>query len=192
MKAETWKRTSGSRTAWIVAMAVGVAMLIPIAAHAGETDQSGTVERVPFLSAAIFSDADDGLFVVTGPPFEEGCFGEGFLEPLAKVVTAPDGSSVTTVNYQDHAWVYDNQGFDDPLDWLFGVVCPAIWAGEPAPVALADGQGVFDVNGSVDTDGVEYVSISLKAVVTTADGQDVRLNAFGVIGVTGDMIEYGG
>jgi hypothetical protein len=174
----------------IVAILLGAAMLIPTAARADTPDQSGEVERIPMLSASVF--ADDGLIVLTGPPLEQGCFGQGFMQPLAKVVTFPDGATETTSTFKDHAWVFDDEGFDNPLDWLFGVACAAVMAGEPAPDSLAHGEAVIQVNGSTDADGVGDLSSSLKAIVTTADGQDVRLNAFGIFGENGDIISYGG
>ena len=188
--AEAWKRNVGSRAALIVAMLVAVALLIPTAARADAPADSGVVERTPSLSAWVISG--DGLIVLTGPPLVEGCFGEGFLTPIATVVNTPSGATLTKVTHSDQVWVFDDEGFTNPLDWLFGRACPAVWAGQPAPDPLAQGEGLVSVNSHVDADGVEHGKVVVTAKVTTADGRDVHLNSHGGIGVIGDFINYGG
>ena len=191
MTEETWKRSVWSSVARIVAIMGAVALFIPTVARADAPDQSGVVERTPYLSAWVFSG--DGLIGLTGPPLEEGCFGEGFLEPAATVVNTPGGFTLTTVTHSDQVWVFDDEGFTNPLDWLFGLACPAVWAGQPAPDPLAQGEGLISVNSRVDADGVEHGNTVLTAMVTTADGLDVHLNVVGGgIGTTGDFINYGG
>jgi len=189
--AEAWKRNVGSRAALIVAMLVAVALLIPTAARADAPADSGVVERTPSLSAWVISG--DGLIVLTGPPLVEGCFGEGFLTPIATVVNTPSGATLTKVTHSDQVWVFDDEGFTNPLDWLFGRACPAVWAGQPAPDPLAQGEGLVRVNSRVDADGVEHGNVRVTAMVTTADGEDVHLNTHGTVGVIGgDFINYGG
>lgn len=190
MTAETWNRSIWSKTARIVVIMGAVALFIPTVARANAPDQSGVVERTPYLSAWVASD--DGLIVLTGPPLEEGCFGAGFLEPVATVVNTPSGATLTTVTHSDQVWVFDNEGFVNPFDWLFGRACPAVWAGESAPDPLAQGEGLVRVSSRVDADGVEHGSNSIVAMVTTADGRNVHLNVHGRIGVIGDFINYGG
>lgn len=191
MTAEAWKRSVVSRLALIVATLGAVLLLIPTAARADAPDQSGVVERTPYLSAAwIFSG--DGLIVVTGPSLDQGCFGEGFLEPTARVVSTPSGLTLTNVTYSDHVWVFDDEGFANPLDWLFGRACPAVWAGQPAPDPLSQGEGLISVNSRVDADGVEHGNVVLTAMVTTADGLDEHLNIVGGGIGERDFVNYGG
>jgi hypothetical protein len=167
-----------------------VALLIPTAARADAPDQSGVVEQTPYLSAWVISG--DGLIVLTGPSLEQGCFGEGFLERIATVVSTPSGATLTTLTHSDQVWVFDGEGFANPFDWLFGRACPAVWAGQP-PDPLAQGEGLVSVNSRLDADGVEHGNVRVTAMVTTADGQDVHLNVHGTIGVIGgDFINYGG
>ena len=190
MTEELSNRSVGSRVARIVAILMAVAVLIPTAARADAPDESGVVERTPFLSAWVISG--DGLIVLTGPPLVEGCFGEGFLTPIATVVNTTSGATLTKVTHSDQVWVFDDEGFTNPLDWLFGRACPAVWAGQPAPDPLAQGEGLVRVNSRVDADGVEHGSVVLTAKVTTADGRNVHLNSHGRIGVIGSFINYGG
>jgi hypothetical protein len=148
------------------------------------------VEQTPYLSAWVISG--DGLIVLTGPSLEQGCFGEGFLERIATVVSTPSGATLTTLTHSDQVWVFDDEGFTNPFDWLFGRACPAVWAGQP-PDPLAQGEGLVSVNSRLDADGVEHGNVRVTAMVTTADGQDVHLNVHGTIGVIGgDFINYGG
>ena len=190
MTKELSNRSVGSKVARIVAILMAVALLIPTAALADAPDHSGVVERTPYLSAWVASG--DGLIVVTGPSLEQGCFGEGFLEPTATVVNTPGGFTLTTVTHSDHVWVFDDEGFANPLDWLFGRACPAVWAGQPAPDPLAHGEGLIRVNSRLDADGVEHGNTVITAKVATADGRDVHLNTVGGIGTIGDFINYGG
>jgi len=191
MTEESSNRSVRSRVAGIVAILMAVALLIPTAARADAPDQSGVVERTPLLSAWVISN--DELIVLTGPPLEQGCSGEGFLEPTATVVNTPGRFTLTNITHSDQVWVFDNEGFTNPFDWLFGAACPAVWAGESAPEPLAQGEGLISVSGRVDADGVEHGSFSVTAMVTTADGRNVHLNAHGKIGeIGGDFINYGG
>ena len=174
-----------------MAIVGAVALFIPTAARADAPDQSGVVERTPYLSAWVISD--DELIVLTGPPLEQGCFGQGFLEPAATVVNTPSGGTVTTLTHSDQVWVFDNEGFVNPFDWLFGSACAAVWAGEPAPDPLAQGEGLVRVSSRIDADGVERGRLGVNATVTTADGKNVHLNVHGRIGLIGeDFINYGG
>ena len=174
----------------IAAMVGALALLLPTASRADAPDESGVVERTPFLSAWVVSG--DGLIVLTGPPLEQGCFGQGFLEPIATVVNTPTGAVLATVTHSDQVRVFDDEGFANPLDWLFGRACAAVYAGQPAPDPLAQGEGLVHVNSRVDADGVERGSVRLRARVTPAGGEEVHLNTHGRIGVVGDYINYGG
>lgn len=192
MTTEAWKERVRSRVMLIVALLAAVLLLIPTAARADAPDQAGVVERTPFFSAWIF--AGDGLIGLTGPSLEQGCLGQGFLEPLATVVTTPNGATLTTLTHSDQVWVFDDEGFSDPLEWLFGWACPAVWSGQPAPEPLAQGEGLISVNLRTDSDGVEDGTVTVAAKVTTTDGEDVHLNVVGtnVDGSEEDFINYGG
>lgn len=189
MLTEAWKRSVRWRAALIVATLMAGALLIPAAARADAPDDSGVVTREPFFSAWVFSD--DELIVLTGPPLAQGCFGQGFLSPIATVVTTPNGAVLTKVTHADLVHVFDNEGFANPLDWLFGYACPAIQAGLPGPEPLATGDGIVKVNSHVTADGDEIGNVGVTAKVTTADGEEVHLNIVG--GPIGDdFINYRG
>lgn len=187
MMSRTWS-TAASRLLVLAA----VVLMIPTAALATPPDQSGVVERAPELSAWVFWDGD-GLIVLTGPPLEEGCFGEGFQFPIATTVQPPSGATLTSYHHTDQVWVYDDEGTSDPIDWLFGRACAAVAAGDPAPEPLAHGEGRVSVNSRIDADGVEHGHLGVTARVTSADGRRVHLRAFGELGgITTDFINYGG
>lgn len=168
---------------------LAMALMIPTAALAGPPDESGAVEREPRLSAWLLSG--DGVHVVTGPSLEEGCFGDGFQEPITTVVSPPAGLTLANVTHTDHVWVFDDEGIDDVLEWLFGRACPAVLAGEPAPVPLASGEGLVKVNSRVDDDGIEHGRVGVTATLSTAAGERVHLNAHGEIGGA-DFVNFGG
>lgn len=177
MMTRTW-----SRTASTMVLLAAMALMIPTAAVADPPDASGVVERAPELSGWVMWDGD--LIVLTGPPPEEGCVGEGFQFPIATTANPPGGTSVTRYSHIDSVWVYDDEGTNDPFEWLFGGVCVALAAGEPAPEPLAHGEGrVTLANGN----------LRVTAQVTTADGHQGHLNAVGAeLGEFPDFINYTG
>ncbi len=153
-------------------------MVVPTAALADPPDESGAVERVPTFSDPIFWDGE--LLVLIGPPFEHGCFGEGFSTPTTTMVTTRDGATITSFTYRDRVDVYDIAGYDDWVDWLIGVACAAVWAGEAPPEPLAHGEGTVMHNMRVDADGDVRGDETLRLVapnLVTSDGGRAHVNA---------------
>ena len=181
----------GRSTVVTTCVAAALALTIPAAAIAGPPDQSGVVERAPVWSAPLFWDGE--LIVLVGPPLEQGCVDEGFHFPTATTVATPGGDTITRYTDTDLVWVFDDEGVADPIDWLIGRACAAVWAGEPAPEPLAHGEGRVIYNVRVDADGDVHGSQRLTAQVTTADGGRTHLSAVGAgIGEFPDVINYGG
>ncbi len=74
-------------------------------------------------------------------------------------VNTPAGVVTGTSTHTDQVWVFDDEGFEDPLDWLLGRACPAVIAGQSAPEPLAHGEGRVSVNTRVDADGGEHIRV---------------------------------
>lgn len=185
-----------STAATMMMVLAALALMIPTSALADPPEQTGVVERAPYLSAWLFSG--DGVIVVTGPALDVGCpaglpeFGEGFPEPTATFVHTPRGDTLIRVVHTSEVRVFDNAGISDALDWLFGYACPRVLSGEAGPEPLASGEGRVRVNSRVNADGVELGTVGVNARVTTADGRRVHLDAHGRIGPTLDDVNYGG
>lgn len=185
-----------STAATMMMVLAALALMIPTAARADPPEQTGVVERAPYLSAWVFSG--DGVIVVTGPALDVGCpaglpeFGEGFPEPIATFVHTPRGDTLVRVAHTSEVRVFDNAGIDHPLDWLFGYACPQVLSGMTGPEPLASGEGRVRVNSRVDADGEEHGTVGVIAQVTTADGRRVHLSAHGGIDSSTDVVNYGG
>lgn len=143
-------------------------------AVAAPPDQSGNVER--FISETGLFYGNGEYVVVTGPAFEEGCFGEGFPEVTAQLVNRGNGSFSETFHVSGvDAMVFEYGG--DAFD-VIGANCDAVANGEPLvfePIAVGSGRHSFKVTG--DENGV-HVRNSFVGKVTTTDGRRVHVNTF--------------
>jgi len=161
------------------------------AAIAEPPRSSGVVVREAAMNAPLFWDGE--LVVLVGPPLEQGCLGQGFHHPTTTTVSARGGATITHYRDVDRVWVFDDEGVADPLDWLFGYACPAVWAGEAPPSPLAHGEGTVVGNWREDADGVVHGNQRFMGHVTTADGDRVHLNVVGAgFDQFPDRINYGG
>ena len=88
-----------------------LALLLPATAVATPPDDSGVVERTTTDEHWLW--AGDGVFVLEGPPIEEGCFGEGFDELGRDVALVVEhfGALGETANIQDVAITGDGVPF---------------------------------------------------------------------------------
>lgn len=180
-----------SRTTVVATCAAAALALTIPAAGAAPPDRSGVVERAPIWSPPLFWDGE--LIVLVGPPLEQGCLGEGFRFPTATIVTTPGGDELTSYTDTDSVWVFDDEDVEDPLDWLIGRACAAVWSGAPAPEPLASGEGKVIYNVRARSDGDLEGNIRFTARVTTADGDRTHLNVVGAgLGQFPDYINYGG
>lgn len=166
-----------------------LALLLPATAVATPPDDSGVVERTTTDEHWLW--AGDGVFVLEGPPIEEGCFGEGFDDIPETVVHTPAGVTLISSTHRDDVWVFDDEGFDDPLEWLFGRACPALGT-DDAAIPLATGEGLVSINGRFEPDGDARIRGRLNAQVTTQDGRTVHVHAHGDLDGLTDHVNYGG
>jgi hypothetical protein len=143
---------------------------------AGPPDESGNVERFEVEAGQVY---DDGEYaVVTGPPFSEGCVGQGFSLTTAQGVSRGNGTFSQTWRIKNiNVMVFEWEG--DVFD-LIGQNCEAIFDGDPEtmpvePIAVGEGRHSFKVSG--DQNGV-HIRNTLTARVTTTDGQRAHVNTF--------------
>ncbi len=136
-------------------------------ASAGPPGESGNVERFEIEGVGLVYDNGE-YAVVTGPPFSEGCLGQGFPTTTTQVVNRGNGSFSETWRIKKiDVMVFEWEG--DVFD-LIGLSCEALANGEPLPVepiAVGEGRHSFKVSG--DQNGV-HVRNTLTARVMTADG----------------------
>lgn len=174
-------------TCAVAALAVGGST----AAIAEPPDSTGVVERAADWSAPLFWDGE--LVVLVGPPLEQGCLDQGWSHPTWSTVSARGGVTITHYTDVDRVWVFDDEGVADPLDWLLGSACPAVWAGETPPSPLAHGEGHVAVTMREDAEGVVHGNMRFMGEVTTAGGERTHLNVVGAgFGQFPDRINYGG
>jgi hypothetical protein len=141
---------------------------------AGPPDNSGNVERFVVDVGLVY---DNGEYaVVTGPPFSEGCFGEGFPLTTAQGVNRGNGTFSETWRIKNiNVMVFEWEG---NVFELIDQNCTAIVNGDPLPVepiAVGEGRHNFKVSGGQD--GV-HIQNTLTARVMTTDGQRAHVNAF--------------
>jgi hypothetical protein len=130
--------------------------------------------------------------VLSGPPLEQGCFEEKLENVAAITVNTPSGQTLVHTSHTDWVAVYDDEGYADPFDWLFGRAIAEICAGGPGPEPLATGEGRVQSSTRIDADGVFYSHDSVTATVTTADGREVHVTARWTEGVFPDFVNNGG
>lgn len=161
------------------ALALFSGMLLFASAFAGPVsarppDESGNVERFEVNVGLVY---DNGEYaVVTGPPFSEGCLGEGFPATTTQVVHRGNGSFSETWRIKNiNVMVFEWEGgvFD-----LIGASCEALAMGLPLPYEpIATGKGSHSFKVSGDENGV-HIRNTLTAKLTTTDGQRAHVNTF--------------
>lgn len=154
-------------------------MLLFMSAFAGPVsasppDQSGSVERFTTETGLIYDNGEN--VVITGPPFEQGCFGEGFPTTRSQVVFRGNDTFSETYHVAGVSVMVFEYGGD-----AFDVIianCDALAAGEPPvfePIAMGEGRHSFKVSG--DENGV-HIRNTFTAKVTTTDGRRAHVNTF--------------
>ena len=141
---------------------------------AGPPDDSGNVERFVVDVGLVY---DNGEYaVVTGPPFSEGCFGEGFPLTTAQGVNRGNGTFSETWRIKNiNVMVFEWEGnvFD-----LIGASCQLLAEEGKVflePIAVGEGRHNFKVSG--DQNGA-HIQNTLTARVMTTDGQWAHVNTF--------------
>lgn len=166
----------------VVTAALVVAGTVPAAAGASDTR--------PFFLAFVIQE--DDLLVLNGPPFEEGCVGEGFVTSDAHVVDTPSDRENLHVRYDDEVRAYDMAalGFAN-FDELIGAACAAVATGGDVPPALAVGEGSVRVGyhcelgpdgptelGCFESIGSVFrLDVAIRGTVTDVDGNRWRATA---------------
>lgn len=154
---------------------VVAATAAPATASAAPPDESGVVARVTFPDGRVY--AENGIVVLTGPMFEEGCFGVGFVEPVVSVIRRPDGTEISHFSVVDQILVFEG---DDPFA-LIVAACGAIVDDDPStqpPDPIAVGEGRVQHHQRMSPDGVRDAHNSVTGSVTTSSGDVVHVNAF--------------
>ncbi len=166
----------------VVSCALVVAGAVPAAAGASDTR--------PFFLAFVVQE--DDLLILNGPPFEEGCQGEGFVTSDAHVVDTPSERENLHVRYDDEIRAYDMAalGFAD-FDDLIEASCTAVATGGEVPPALAVGEGSVRVGyhcelgpdgptelGCFESIGSVFrLDVAIRGIVTVTDADGNRWRA---------------
>jgi hypothetical protein len=132
-----------------VAGALAVASMVTIALPGGDVRaeppaHSGVVARDAIDDVPWYPDIEDGLVLLPGPTFDEGCLGEGFPEGDRQVVERPDGAMKITIRHRNvDLSLYES---DDPFGFI-PQQCGALFDGDPAtnpadPIGVGEGSVV--------------------------------------------------
>ncbi len=161
----TWRR----RPLPIVVLAGFLLGLVATAAAADPPSASGAVTRSNEPIGFFYEG--DGFVLVGGPPFEEGCLGEGFLEPLISFVARGDGTTLARFQTDgEQIRIYEGDSFFE--DVLFPS-CDAIFDEDPATVPaqpIAIGSGRMSSRVRTEVDGIERVANWLNGKVVDQEG----------------------
>lgn len=168
----------------------------PGIASATPPDESGVVTRAAYPDARVY--AEDGVIVITGPEFQQGCLGLGFAQPVTSFINRPDGTEISHYHVTDQIQVFEG---GDPFA-LIDAACGAIFDGDPStapPQPIAVGEGRVQHRQSVSPDGIVDGHNSVTGHVTTLIGDRVRVNAFAQFTQSADgtvlhqlRVNYGG
>lgn len=148
------------------------------AAMAAPPDQSGAVTRESLPIGLVYEE--DGIYVVGGPPFEQGCRDQGFAEPTFSFVNRGDGGQNVRFTYKGERIMVFEGDYPNVFA-LIGEACAAVLDDDPStnpPEPIAIGTGRYSLNERIDRDGTLYGHNSLVGKVTTNDGRRVHLSAF--------------
>ena len=161
----TWTRRilAATATAALAAVTLGSA---PASAGVSGT---GETEVALFVS-------NDKYALFTGPPFELGCVGEGFLQAASHVVDAPSGFFTEQAKGENFASLYDLQaeGVSDHFE-LLDKVLTACETGDPLPVPIATGTTSDRLAYWGDDDVLNYRDRAIGTLMTP-DGQKLKVN----------------
>lgn len=156
-----------------VKAAIGLAAAFVLAMPAA-TASAGASSYEDRQIAHFYINADYAVY--TGPPFEQGCLGEGFIESRTHVVRPTESREISRSKFEDRIQVYDNSeyGFTDPFD-LISLACDAVFSGEgevPVPIASGEGTVTSSQKVSVLPDGfVVQAQDSVRGDVVDEFGQ---------------------
>lgn len=165
----------------LVLAAVGV----PVGASAG------VVEDVPVATGYFYEG--DGYALFTGPPFEQGCLGEGFPEATAMLVDPPADLEHFSARFESDMLLYDLDALGlDSAGELLDVACTAVAQGSddvPTPIAAGTGRVSFrerceyGIDGCGSPGSVLHAKDDTHGTVTTADGTTLRVRGRVVVDV---------
>lgn len=181
-------------------LATTMALGMATAAVAAPPDESGVVTRLSLPVGLVYDE--DGIYVIGGPPFEQGCRDAGFAEPTWSFVDRGDGGQNVHFTCSGERIMVFEGDYDSIFD-LIGEACGAVFDGDPEtvpPEPVAVGVGRYAVNERVDPDGTVHGHDSLVGGVRTTDeGKSVHLRAFAKYVVDGSgfhfqqlRVDYGG
>lgn len=123
---------------------------------------------------------DDGVYaLVTGPPFEDGCRGEGFTEEL-HLVEPPSGNFLVHDKFVNRANLFELAPWGvTEVTELLDVACEAVLTGVgtvPTPVAIGSVTEIWSERGrprgAEDTIAIQN---SVAGSVTFQDGRTVEV-----------------
>ncbi|MCA1784105.1 MAG: hypothetical protein ABR616_03875 [Dermatophilaceae bacterium] len=127
---------------------------------------------------------DDEYALFTGPPFDEGCRGEGFQRVTSHVVETPSGIYNEHASGENLALLYDleaegvSSGFE-----LLEKACAALEAGETMPEPVAEGTTSDRRQAWEGIDKFHYRDTAV-GTLKTPDGQTLKVHGRYRISVT--------
>ncbi|MEX1287707.1 MAG: hypothetical protein AB1Z57_07205 [Acidimicrobiia bacterium] len=181
----------------LLAVAAAVVLALPVVAAAEPPAESGVVVRTTFDTGLVYEEG--GIFVVGGPPWEEGCLGEGFNDLPFQIVELPgDRGARFQMHFSgEFISVYEG-GYADVWE-LIGTACAAVGAGLTPPQPIATGYGRYSLTEQFDGPGEGRGQNSLVGRVTTMDGRMVHVSTFAKYRIEGGeqvlqnmRVNYGG
>lgn len=134
-----------------------------------------------------FVYGEDGMAVFTGPPFEQGCLGQGFPSSEAHLVYPADGTGDRLqARFDSAVMVYDLDALElsDPFE-LLGMACNAVFNGHPVPQPIATGYGAattvercLQPDAECGAPGTVFHGHNwVHATVTDTSGQELKVRA---------------
>lgn len=162
----SWTRRTA---ATFIAVAATLVTVTAPGVLAEAPSETGIVERET-VTFGYFVEGD-GIIAVTGPPFAEGCLGEGFLESIEISVNRPNGTVLRrNRTAEDLLSIYEGDSF---LEDLLFPSCDAVSDDDPTtmPVQpIATGTGVPYIIDHIDEEGeIAESRLSIRGTVT--DGE---------------------
>ena len=154
-----------------------------MASGAALADDHSPVEREdPGLAFFSIEDVEAGLVMVTGPPLEQGCFGQGF-EPALRTqgVTLPDGTILGVATGQQDTWVYEGSSI--------GELCFELAVNGISPTLVASGTGrvaATDNDLNVTSGRTNTFGVTVTGRLATPDGERCNLRAHNRAQITED------
>jgi hypothetical protein len=156
-------------TRWTTAV-LAAALSVLVLGPAASADPGASEFSLDRAGAAY---ADVGLVLLTGPPIEEGCVGEGWSLVDTHTVTTPSGLWKEFQMPDERLWLYEAES----LGALLSANCGAIARGEAPPIPLlASGTGSTTKLEHWDGDTVRLI-YQTRGTVTDAEGHEWSIQA---------------